>query len=114
MSNLLFSLVTAALLPQPDIVIAGRVAAGTELAAEIRLAGADAVIVQTDLPGASDAFVPLLSVFPNLAVVSIDSGCTSGIVHRLRPCTLRLPEISAGALQTVLYAQPGSGGRVLL
>jgi hypothetical protein len=110
MSNMVFSLVTAALSPEPDIVIAGRIAGSGDLATEIRLTGADALIVQTDQPGATDVFAPLLSIFPNLAVVAIDSGCTGGFVHRLRPCTLRLLEISAGVLQTVLHAEPGSTG----
>jgi hypothetical protein len=114
MSNMLFSLVTAALSEAPDIVIAGRIAGSGDLATEIRLASADAVIVQTDLPGTTDVFVPLLSAFPNLAVVAIDSGCTGGFVHRQRPCSLRLPEISSAVLQAVLHAQPGSDGRVLL
>jgi len=114
MSNMLFSIVTAALSQEPDIVIAGRVAYSDDLAPEVRLAGADALIVQTDLPGTADTFVALLGIFPNLAVVAINSTCTTGLVHRLRPCSLRLPEISARILHTVLHAQPGSDGRVLL
>jgi hypothetical protein len=114
MSNMLFSIVTAALSQEPDFVIAGRIARSDNFSPEIRLANADALIVQTDLSGTADIFVALLGTFPNLTVVTINSACTSGFVHRLRPCSLRLPEISAGMLQTVLHAQPGSDGRVLL
>ena len=74
MSNMLFSIVTAALSQEPDIVIAGRVAYSDDLAPEVRLAGADALIVQTDLPGTADTFVALLGIFPNLAVVAIMVG----------------------------------------
>jgi hypothetical protein len=114
MSNMLFSIVTAALSQDPDIVIAGRVADAIDLAPEIRRANADALIVQLESFGSTANFLPLLSIFPNLAIVVINSSCSCGFVHRLRPCSLRIPEISAGALQTVLRAQPGSDGQVLL
>ena len=114
MSNMLSSIVTAALSQEPDIIITGQIPASDDLASEIQGANADVLIVQMDPPSATDIFLPLLGSFPNLVVMAINSGCTGGFVHRLRPCSLRVPEISAGVLKTILRAQPGSDGQVLL
>jgi len=82
MSNMLSSIITAAIAHAADIVVAGRVGNEEDLVTKVGSIGADAVIVQTDRPDAIDSFV-----------------------HQLRPQSIRLPEISADLLQSVLRTQ---------
>jgi hypothetical protein len=112
MSNMLSSVVTAALAPAPDLVVAGQVGADEDLTVQIRLTRADAVIVQSSRPGAADSFVPLLRCFPALKVVAIDGTSSNGFVHQLRPYSFRLPELSAHLLQSVLRAPLAPARRV--
>jgi hypothetical protein len=105
MSNMLSSIVTTAITQMPDIIVAGRVGENEDLALKIGLTGADAVIVQTNRPGAAESFAPLLRGSPALKVVAIDGGCSSGFLHQLRPHSIRLPELSADLLQSVLRTQ---------
>jgi hypothetical protein len=103
MSNMLSKIVTAALASASDIVVAGHVADTKDLVSQIRLSGADAVIVQTDRPRTAATFLPLLHTFPTLKVVAIDSaGC--GFLHQLRPYSFRFPEVSAEVLLSALRA----------
>jgi hypothetical protein len=102
---MLSSIITAALAQAPDLVVAGQVGEDEDLTVQIRLTGADAVIAQSSRPGAVDTFVPLLRRFPALKVVAIDSASGSGFVHQLRPYSIRLPELSADLLQSVLRAR---------
>jgi|SRR5271168_784113 len=104
MSNMLSSIVTAALAESPDLVVAGRIGDEEDLTAQISLTNADAVITQSGTPGAIERFLPLLRRFPELKVVAIHTASDSGFVHRLRPYSTRLPEPSADVLQTVLRA----------
>jgi hypothetical protein len=105
MSNLLSNIVTAALAQASDIVVAGQVADVDDLPTQIRLANADAVIVQTSQPSVAATFIPLLQTFPALKVVAIDP-TGSGFLHRLRPYSTRLAEVSADSLLSALRAPP--------
>jgi hypothetical protein len=104
MSNMLSSIVTAALAQAPDLVVAGQIGRDEDLTAQISLTNADAVITQSGTPGAVERFVPLLRRFPELKVVAIHSASNSSFVHQLRPYSARLPELSADVLQAVLRA----------
>jgi len=100
---MLSNIVTAALAPAPDIVVVGHVADIDDLADQIRLTGADAVIVQTNRPGAATTFLPLLRTFSTLKVVAIDA-TGSGYLHQLRPYSFRFADVSADALLGALRA----------
>jgi hypothetical protein len=102
LSNMLSDIVTAAFAALPDITVAGRVAYSGDLATEIRLMNADAVIAQVSEPGKPDLFLPLLRSFPELRVVAIDSAGQEGFVHQLRPWSFRLTELSAETLEAAL------------
>ena len=43
--------------------------------------------------------------FPALKVIAIDADCNSAFLHHLRPDSIRLPELSADLLQSVLRMQ---------
>ena len=105
MSNMLSAIITAAIAHAADIVVAGRVGNEEDLVTKVGSIGADAVIVQTDRPDAIDSFVPLLRGSPALKVMAINSDCSRGFLHQLRPQSIRLPEISADLLQSVLRTQ---------
>lgn len=102
MSNMRSNIITAALAQAPGIVVAGHVGEGQDLAFEIRMTRADAVIVQVRQPGTAEDFAILLRTFPALKVVAIDRTGSSGFVHQLRPYSTRLAELSADVLQSVL------------
>jgi hypothetical protein len=112
MSNMLSSIITAALAQAPDLVVAGQVWDDEDLTGQISLTNADAVITQSSAPGAIERFVPLLRRFPGLKVVAIESASNSGFVHQLRPYSTRLPELSADVLQAVLRAPVAPPRRV--
>jgi hypothetical protein len=95
---MLSDIVTAALAPLPGITVAGRVNNSKNLAIEIRLANAEAVITQAVEPHKADQFLQLLQTFPELKVVAIDSAGNEGFLHQLRPWSLRLTELSADVL----------------
>jgi hypothetical protein len=99
---MLSDIVTAALVPLPGITVVGRVADGEDLAIEIRLVNADAVIAQVSEPNKPDPFLPLLRNFPEMKVVAIDSAGKEGFVHQLRPWSFRLAELSAEMLEAAL------------
>jgi hypothetical protein len=103
-SNMLSSIITAALAQAPDLVVAGQIGDDEDLTAQISMTNADAVITQSGTPGAIENFVPLLRRFPELKVVAIHSASNRGFVHQLRPYSTRLPELSADVLQAVLRA----------
>ena len=105
MSNMLSAIITAAIAHAADIVVAGRVGDDEDIATKIGLLGADAVIVQTDRPDVAESFVPLLRGFPALKVMAISGDCSRGFLHQLSPQSIRLPEISADLLQSVLRTQ---------
>jgi hypothetical protein len=105
MSNMLSAIITAAITHAADIVVAGRVGDDEDLATKIGLSGADALIMQTDRPDVAESFAPLLSSFPALKVMAINGDCSRGFLHQLRPQSIRLPEISADLLQSVLRTQ---------
>jgi DNA-binding NarL/FixJ family response regulator len=113
MSNMLSSIVTAALAQAPDLSVVGHVREDEDLAAQISLTHADAVIARSSRPGAIENFVPLLNRFPALKLVAVDNASNSGFVHQLRPYSIRLPELSADLLQSVLRTQlaPARGVR---
>src|SRR5690242_15861257 len=98
MSNMLSTIVTAALARVPDIAVVGYPAHDQDLTAQIRLTGADAVIVQTRHPGALPNFLELLEAFPALKVVAIDLEGQRGALHQLRPYSIRYPEMSVDVL----------------
>jgi hypothetical protein len=104
MSNMLSDILTGVLAQTPDFVVAGNVGEGEDLAMEIRTNRADALILQSDQPGTTDSFASLLRNFPALKVVAIDATGNSGFVHQLRPYSVRIDELSADALQSVLRA----------
>jgi DNA-binding NarL/FixJ family response regulator len=108
-------IIRAALAEAPGIAIAGNVSREADIALEVRLANADAVIMEISEPSVSTNFSPLLQDFPALKVVAIDSTSKTGYVHQLRPCSIRLAELSAETLQSALrgnsnqyYALPGT------
>jgi hypothetical protein len=108
MSNMLADIVTAALAPAPDIVIARAANERRGIAAEVRATRPDAVITQTARPGNGEAFHGLLLSFPALKVIAIASDGSSGFVHQLRLMSSPVRELSAGTLQAALRsgAQP--------
>lgn len=101
---MLSNIVTAAIAPMPDVIVAGHVAKSTDVASEIDANGADAVIVQTREPGATASFMPLLRQFPNLKIIAISAAGTEGFVHQLRPYCIRFAELSTDALRSALRA----------
>jgi hypothetical protein len=101
---MLSDIITAALAQTPEFVVTGNVSRDQGIAREIRLANADAVIMEVSEPGAPENFAPLLLSFPALKVVAIDSAGDTGYVHQLRPYSIRLAELSAEILQTALRA----------
>lgn len=102
MSKMLSDIITAALAQAPEIVVIGNVSRGEDVAFEIRLANVDAVIMEVSELGVPENFAPLLRSFPALKVVAIDSSGHTGYVHQLRPFSIRLAELSAEILQSVL------------
>ncbi len=107
MSNLLATIVTGALAPFPDMVVAGRVDGEFDLSAQIRSEQADVVMMPATEPDRAADFEPLLREFPMLKVVAIRVGGDRGCLHELRVYSLPLAELSADALNTVLRAAPG-------
>jgi hypothetical protein len=105
MSNMLSSIVTAAIAQAPDIVVAGRVGENEDLAAKLGLTPVDAVVVQTYRPEAAESFISLMGRFPALKVIAIDGEGNNGFLYQLRPYSIRLPELSADLLQSVLRTQ---------
>jgi hypothetical protein len=105
MSNMLSAIITAAITHEADIVVAGRVRKDEDVATKIGLIGADAVIIQTDRPDLAESFSPLFRSFPALKVMAINSDCSRGFLHQLRPQSIRLPEISADLLRSVMQTQ---------
>jgi hypothetical protein len=101
---MLSSIITAALTQTPDLIVAGQVDAGQDLALQIQLTAADALIVQASRPDDAATFSPLLYRHPTLKIIAIDSATNSGFVHELRPRSLHLPELSAELIQSVLCA----------
>jgi hypothetical protein len=102
MSRMLSDIIRAALAEAPGIAIAGNVSRDADIALEIRLVNADAVIMEIREPGASANFTPLLESFPALKVIAIDSTSKTGYAHHLHPCSIRLAELSAETLQSAL------------
>lgn len=102
---MLSGIVTAAIAQAPDILVAEQIGENEDLATKVGLAGADAVIVQSERPDAAESFASLLHRFPALKVIAIRGDCSSGVLHQLRPYFIRLPELSAELLQSVLRAQ---------
>jgi hypothetical protein len=111
-SNMLSSIITAALAESPDLVVVGHVLEQQDLTAQIALRSADAVIAQSSAPAAIERYVPLLRRFPELKIVAIDGASNTGFVHQLRPYSTRLPELSADVLQAELRAPFASVRRV--
>jgi hypothetical protein len=99
---MLSDIVTAALAHAPEIVLTGNASRDEDIALEIRLANADAVIIEVSEPGAAENFPPFVYNFPALKVVAIDSAGNTGYVHQLRPHSFRLAELSAETLQSAL------------
>lgn len=104
MSNMLSNIVTGALAHAPDIVVVGQVASYRDLAPDIHLTAADAVIVQARHPRSRATFIELLHTFPVLKVVAIDPTGSSGFLHQLRPYSTRVAEVSVDALLSALRA----------
>jgi DNA-binding NarL/FixJ family response regulator len=88
MSRMLSDIIRAALAEAPGITIAGNVRLPADIALEVRLANADAVIMEISEPSVSTNFSPLLQSFPALKVVAIDSTSRTGYVHQLCPCSI--------------------------
>jgi hypothetical protein len=104
MSNLLATIVTGALAPFPDMIVVGRVDGEAELAAQIRSAQADVVMMTASEPDRAADFEALLREFPMLKVVAIRAGGDRGCLHELRVYSLPLAELSAEGLNTALHA----------
>jgi len=102
MSNMLSNIITAALEQSSDMQIAGVTIECDDLADPIRLTQADAVVMQTALPGAGLQYQNLLLTFPKLKVIAIASDGRGGFVHELRPWSAQLVELSAATLVAAL------------
>jgi DNA-binding NarL/FixJ family response regulator len=108
MSNMLTSIITAALQQSPDadIVIAGVVNERANLARRIRATQAEAVIMQVAEPGDFELFRPLLQSYPTLKVIGITGDGQRGFVHELHPGSTQLRELSAATLRAALQSSP--------
>jgi hypothetical protein len=106
MSNMLTSIITAALQQMPDIVVAGVANERTSLSRQIRATRAEAVIMQTAEPGNFEHFRPLLFSFPTLKIVGIRGDGKSAFVHELHPRSTLLVELSAATLLAALRDNP--------
>jgi hypothetical protein len=101
---MLSSIITAACTQTPDLIVTGQVNADQDLALQIQLTAADALIVQASRPDDASVFLPLLYRHPVLKIIAIDGAARSGFVHELGPRSLHLPELSAELIQSVLRA----------
>jgi chemotaxis response regulator CheB len=106
MSNMLSSIITAALEQSPEMIIAGVTSERDDLAGSIRLAQADAVVMQVAEPRVALRYRKLLFSFPTLKLIAIASDGKGGFVHELRPWSTQLMELSAATLLAALRAQP--------
>jgi DNA-binding NarL/FixJ family response regulator len=106
MSNMLTSIISAALEQSPDVIIAGSCSEHDDLALQIRVTQADAVLMQVAEPGNAVRFRALLLSFPTLKVVAITSDGKRGFLHELRPRSTRIVELSAASLQAALRPGP--------
>jgi hypothetical protein len=112
MSNMLINIIAGAISQMPDAVVAGHVASQEDVAFEIHLNAADAIIMQTREPGATANFTPLLRQFPDLKIIAINSTGDDGFVHQLRPYCMHFAEFSVAALQSALRASSAPIRRV--
>ncbi len=103
---MLVNVVTAVLAQIPDMIVAGSIRDGDDIASQIRVTRSDVVMIQATQPGNADAFLSLLREFPTLKVVAVAGGASEGFLHELRPHSMRLPDLSAEVLQTALRAVP--------
>jgi hypothetical protein len=106
MSNMLTSIVTAALEQSPGIIIAGSAGERDDLAVQIRLMQADALLIQVPEPSDAPRFHPLLLGFPRLKVVAITSDGKRGFLHELRPRSTGIRELSTETLEAALRPGP--------
>jgi hypothetical protein len=102
MSNMLVAIISGALAPFPDMVVAGQVEAGDDLKSKIRSTQADVVMMPTVDPSRGADFEPLLHDFPVLKVVAIGADGNSGFLHELRLFSLPLSGLSAEVLIAAL------------
>ena len=106
MSNMLTSIIDAALQQSPDTVIAGVANDRTSLSRQIRATRAEAVIMQTAEPADFEQIRPLLMRLPTLKIIGIRGDGKSAFVHELYPRSTQLVELSAATLLAALSAQP--------
>jgi hypothetical protein len=102
MSNMLTSIVTAALEQSPEVVIAGIVGEHDDLADRVAATQADGVVLQVAQPEDFETFRPLMLKFPVLKVIGITGDGKNGFLHELHPRSTRLGELSAGTLLAAL------------
>jgi hypothetical protein len=102
MSNMLASIITAALQQSSDMVIAGVANERVSLTRRIRATQAEAVIMQVAEPDDFEHFRPLLLNFPTLKIVGIKGDGKSAFVHELYPRSTQLVELSAATLLAAL------------
>ena len=107
MSNMLASIINAALAGAPDIIVAGRCDAGGDIPQQVHRASANVVILPTLDPGNVEVVLPLLYGCRGLRVVAISADAVSGCVHELRPLATPLPDLSATALADALRDRAG-------
>ena len=88
MSNMLSSIITAALAQAPDLVVAGQIGDDEDLTAQISLTKADAVITQSSTPEAIERFVPLLRRFPESRWSQSTAPRTAALSTRFVPIPL--------------------------
>jgi DNA-binding NarL/FixJ family response regulator len=106
MSNMLVSIITAALQQSTDIVIVGAVSERVSLTRRIRATRAEAVIMQVAEPDDFDHFRPLLLNFPTLKIIGIKGDGKSAFVHELYPRSTQFVELSAATLLAALQTSP--------
>jgi hypothetical protein len=107
MSNMLTSVINAALGESQDIIIAGATSEHDDLAARIRAAQADAVVMQVAKPSDPERFRPLLLSFPALKVIAITGDGKRGFLHEMHLRSIQLLGLSSATLLTALR-----GGRI--
>ena len=109
MSNMLTSIVTAALEQSPDVIVAGVAGEHDDLASRVAAAQADGVVSQVAQPDDFERFRSLLLKFPVLKVVGITGDGKHSFLHELNPRSTRLGELSAATLLAALrgsHVQP--------
>jgi DNA-binding NarL/FixJ family response regulator len=108
-SRMLQSLITAILVQEPDIVVAGSVAEHEDLTMAIDAARADVVIVSGQTPEAASSYDDTLRNHPHIRLLMITAVGDDGYLYALRPTLTPIPDLSVATLLAAIRAGWGSG-----